>query len=51
MAVLATICAVVDALLEQHYYPLGAPWLYGDNQSDDNPQVNGVITWVFGVLT
>ncbi|KAK0196473.1 phospholipid-translocating ATPase [Armillaria mellea] len=37
LASLSTICAIVDSALEKHYYPMDAPWLYGDDQSDDNP--------------
>lgn len=51
IAVMSIVCAVVDSSLEKHYYPLDAPWLFGDNQSDDNPSVNGIITWVFALLT
>ncbi|PCH37630.1 phospholipid-translocating P-type ATPase [Wolfiporia cocos MD-104 SS10] len=51
LAVMAVACGIVDAILEQHYYPLGAPWLYADDQSDNNPHVNGVITWAFALIT
>lgn len=48
---MAVVCAIVDSVLEQRYYPLGAPWLYADNQSDDNPQINGLVTWAFALIT
>lgn len=48
---MAVVCAIVDAVLEQRYYPRGAPWLYADDKSDNNPQVNGVITWAFALIT
>jgi phospholipid-translocating ATPase len=48
---MSIVCAVADSSLEKYYYPRNAPWLYGDNQSDDNPNVNGIITWVFALLT
>ncbi|THV03978.1 phospholipid-translocating ATPase [Dendrothele bispora CBS 962.96] len=51
IAVMSIVCAVADSSLEKYYYPRGAPWLYADNQSDDNPSVNGAITWVFALLT
>lgn len=51
LAILATVCAIADTSLEKEYYPLGAPWLYGDDQSDDNPRINGLITWAFAILT
>jgi phospholipid-translocating ATPase len=51
LALMAVVCAIVDSSLEKHYYPLGAPWLYGDDQSDDNPRINGLITWAFALIT
>ncbi|KZV71607.1 phospholipid-translocating ATPase [Peniophora sp. CONT] len=51
LAVMATVCAIVDSVLEHRYYPRNAPWLYADNQGDDNPSINGVITWVFALIT
>ncbi|KAI0823535.1 phospholipid-translocating P-type ATPase [Trametes gibbosa] len=51
LAAMATACGIVDAVLEQHYFPLDAPWLYGDTQSDDNPRINGLITWVYALIT
>ncbi|KAI1791768.1 hypothetical protein LXA43DRAFT_392905 [Ganoderma leucocontextum] len=51
LAVMAIVCGIVDSVLEQRNYPLGAPWLYGDNQSDDNPKINGLITAVFALIT
>ncbi|KAH9981426.1 hypothetical protein BGW80DRAFT_1270175 [Lactifluus volemus] len=37
-------CAIIDSLLEHHFFPKQAPWLFDDNRSGDNPSVNGVIT-------
>ena len=51
LAIMGIVCAVADSSLEKHYYPLGAPWLYGDNQSDDNPNINGLITFVYALIT
>ncbi|KAF5390550.1 hypothetical protein D9757_002774 [Collybiopsis confluens] len=51
IAIMAVVCAIVDSTLEKHYAPLGAPWLFSDDHSDDNPSVNGGITWAFGLLT
>ena len=44
---MAVTCGVVDSILEQRYYPLGAPWLYGADDSDDNPRINGLLTAIF----
>ncbi|KAH8117016.1 phospholipid-translocating P-type ATPase [Phellopilus nigrolimitatus] len=51
LAVMAIICGVVDSILETRDYPLGAPWLVGDTQPNDNPKINGVITAVFALIT
>lgn len=51
LAVMGIVCAVADSSLEKFYYPLGAPWLYGDNQSDGNPNIDGLITFVFALIT
>lgn len=51
LAVMGIVCAVADSSLEKYYYPLGAPWLYADNQSDDNPHINGLVTFVFALIT
>ncbi|PFH51676.1 hypothetical protein AMATHDRAFT_141843 [Amanita thiersii Skay4041] len=51
MAVMAVVCAIVDSVLETRYYPLGAPWLYGDDRGGDNPRINGLITWAYAILT
>jgi len=50
LAIMAVVCAVADSSLEKYYSPLGAPWLYGNNQSDDNPRINGLITFVFALI-
>nr|GAT54067.1 phospholipid-translocating ATPase [Mycena chlorophos] len=48
---MAVACAIGDSVLEHHYQPLGAPWLYGDDRSGDNPSINGLVTWAFAFLT
>lgn len=48
---MATVCAIADSALEKKYFPLGAPWLFGDDQSDDNPRINGIVTFAFALLT
>jgi phospholipid-translocating ATPase len=50
LAVMATVCAIVDSILEHHYYPRQAPWLWGDNLSDDNPSINGLVTFGFALI-
>ncbi|GLB34572.1 putative cation transport ATPase (P-type) (TC 3.A.3) family, type IV subfamily protein [Lyophyllum shimeji] len=51
LAIMAVCCAIADSLLQVKYFPLGAPWLYGADLSDDNPRINGLITWAFSLLT
>jgi len=51
LGVMAVVCAIVDSVLEHHYYPRQAPWLFDDNQSDNNPSINGLITLVFALIT
>ncbi|PPQ99092.1 hypothetical protein CVT24_009358 [Panaeolus cyanescens] len=51
LGIIATACGIADSLIEQHYYPTGALWLFNANRSDDNPKINGVVTWAFSLLT
>lgn len=51
LALMAITCAIVDSVLEHRDYPASAPWLYNDNQSDDNPSINGLVTWAFALIT
>ncbi|KAF9014178.1 phospholipid-translocating ATPase [Cyathus striatus] len=51
LGAMAVVCAIADSMLELRYFPLSAPWLYDDNRSDDNPRINGLITWAFALLT
>ena len=48
--VMCTMCAIVEHYIELDKSPEGAPWLYGNNRSDDNPQINAVITFVNAAL-
>lgn len=51
LTIMAVVCAIADSALEHYYYPKQAPWLFGDNQSDDNPSINGLITLIFAFIT
>jgi phospholipid-translocating ATPase len=51
MAAMATVCAIADSVLEHRYFPESAPWLYSDTHPDDNPSINGLVTWAFSLLT
>lgn len=45
------MCGVVDHVLEVRNYPLGAYWLFNANTTDDNPSVNGAITFGNALIT
>ncbi|KAJ6526292.1 phospholipid-translocating ATPase [Mycena vulgaris] len=51
LAAMAVACGISDSVLEKKNYPEGAPWLYDDNTSQDNPSFNGVVTWAFALIT
>lgn len=51
LAVMAAVCGIADYKIESRLYPEGAPWLYGDNTSGDNPGINGFFTWAFALIT
>ncbi|KAJ7276325.1 phospholipid-translocating ATPase [Mycena haematopus] len=48
---MAVACGIGDSVLEHHFEPRSAPWLFDDDRSTDNPSINGLITWVFAFLT
>ncbi|EKM55031.1 uncharacterized protein PHACADRAFT_255350 [Phanerochaete carnosa HHB-10118-sp] len=51
LAAMAAALGIADAILEQRYFPLNAPWLFRDTRNDDNPHINGLITTVFALIT
>ena len=51
LALMAVVCGIADSQIEKQLYPEGAPWLYDDNTSYDNPNINGLITWAFALIT
>ncbi|KAH7909858.1 hypothetical protein BJ138DRAFT_1195493 [Hygrophoropsis aurantiaca] len=51
LALMGIVCAIADSKIEEYQYPEGAPWLYNDDVSYDNPRVNGIITWAFACIT
>lgn len=48
---MAVVCGVAESSLEKYYSPLGAPWIYGDHLSDYNPQIDGLTTLIFALIT
>lgn len=51
LTAMAVTCGVIDHILEDKYYPKQAPWMIGADQSDDNPNINGLITAIFALIT
>ncbi|GJE96419.1 phospholipid-translocating P-type ATPase [Phanerochaete sordida] len=51
LACMAIALGIADAILEQRYYPLNAPWLFRDNRTSDNTHINGLITAIFALIT
>lgn len=51
LAAMAVALGIADAVLEQRFFPLNAPWLFRDTRNDDNPHINGLITTVFALIT
>ncbi|KAJ7481094.1 phospholipid-translocating ATPase [Mycena galericulata] len=51
LAIMAIVCGIADSSLEKRDYPEGAPWLFDDDTSDDNPSFNGLVTWAFALIT
>ncbi|KAJ6501941.1 hypothetical protein C8R45DRAFT_1209601 [Mycena sanguinolenta] len=51
LAVMAVASGISDSVIEKKDYPEGAPWLYDDNRKDDNPGINGLVTWAFALIT
>jgi len=51
LAMMAVACAITDSYLEHRDYPGGAPWLFDDNRKNDNPNINGLVTFAFALIT
>ncbi|THG99827.1 hypothetical protein EW026_g2586 [Hermanssonia centrifuga] len=51
LGAMSVALGIADAILEQRYFPLGAPWLYDDTHTSDNPHINGLITCIFAAIT
>ncbi|TFL07331.1 hypothetical protein BDV98DRAFT_599642 [Pterulicium gracile] len=51
LALMAIACAIADSTLEAYYYEREAPWQFMSDQPDDNPRINGLVTWAFAYIT
>ncbi|GAA5851367.1 hypothetical protein JCM9279_001119 [Rhodotorula babjevae] len=50
LALMTIMCALADHYIQVEKTPEGAYWLYGNDRSDDNPNINGVITWANALI-
>ncbi|GJN88512.1 hypothetical protein Rhopal_001478-T1 [Rhodotorula paludigena] len=50
LALMTIMCALGDHFIQVEREGDGAYWLYGNNLSDDNPSINGVITWANALI-
>jgi hypothetical protein len=51
LGIMAMVCGIVDSVLEHRDQPMGALWLYGADRSGDNPSINGLVTFIFALIT
>jgi phospholipid-translocating ATPase len=51
LAVMCLICAIGDHFAEQYYFARSAPWEYGAVLKDDNPSINGAVSFANGMIT
>ncbi|KAG8905995.1 hypothetical protein FRB99_007852 [Tulasnella sp. 403] len=51
LAVMAVVCAIVDAIIETRGHNQGAPWEFGTDRKGDNPRINGAITFGNALIT
>lgn len=51
LAAMAVGCAIADARIEQHFFDLGAYWEFLATQKDDNPNLNGLVTFGNSLIT
>ncbi|PWN29959.1 phospholipid-translocating P-type ATPase [Jaminaea rosea] len=51
LACMAVGCAIADSLIEVHYFGLNAYWEFAATRSDDNPRINGLVTFGNALIT
>ncbi|KAH8914962.1 phospholipid-translocating P-type ATPase [Atractiella rhizophila] len=51
LGVMCVLCGVGDHFLEVYYYHRNSYWTVNENRSDDNPNFNGLITFLNGMIT
>jgi phospholipid-translocating ATPase len=48
---MAVVCAIVDSTLEKRAFKEGAYWMAFATQKDDNPNINGLVTFANALIT
>ncbi|CAE7183194.1 unnamed protein product, partial [Rhizoctonia solani] len=51
LAIMAVVCAIVDSTLEKRAFRNGAYWMAFATQKDDNPNINGLVTFANALIT
>ena len=51
IGVIAVVCAIADAQLEKYYHKRIAYWEYLSEQNDDNPSLNGLVSFANSLIT
>ncbi|WFD32333.1 P-type phospholipid transporter [Malassezia sp. CBS 17886] len=51
IGIIGTVCAIADSVLEKRYFRRAAYWEYAATHSDDNPSINGLISFANSFIT
>ncbi|GAA96668.1 uncharacterized protein L969DRAFT_97024 [Mixia osmundae IAM 14324] len=51
LALMCMMCAIGDHFSEQYYYDRNAYWEYRADRSDDNPRINGIVSFANAMIT
>ena len=51
LGIMAVVCAIVDSTLEKRAFKNGAYWMAFATQPDDNPSINGLVTFANALIT
>lgn len=51
LSAMAIACAIADSLVELYFLNRQAYWEFGATQSDDNPRINGLVTFGNALIT
>lgn len=51
LAIMAVVCGIVDSTLEKRAFKNGAYWMAFATHADDNPNINGLVTFANALIT